>query len=309
MIDFSVVIPSYKTSFDVMEQTIESVLSQQCPPKEIIVIDDNGNDLYSEENQKLQKKYGDKLKVFFNDKNSGANFSRNRGVDLSSSAYIAFLDSDDTWSEDYLKNVAEIIQKQDAKFVTTNYQVVHEDGVLPPEFNDKFFVSGDISKKELYQDLVGPTSTVVIAKDVIQEAGLFDVALPARQDYDMWLRVTKIVPVFYNYKSGVKVFRVGRTSISSSYKRNVQGTQMVLDKILKTQGLNEIEKKHIRASHLKHMALACILCNAYKESRCYAKKSLKNKFDKKLFLWYVLSFCPPLFTFMRLARRKILYKK
>lgn len=304
----SVVIPTYKTSYEVLSRTISSCLAQTYPPFEIIIVDDNGDNEYRENALKISSEYRTNVSVLFNEKNRGANYSRNRGVLSARGDFIAFLDSDDVWIPNYLQIVSNIIEDNNSKFITSNYQIVHNDGTLPPEFNDKKFVSGDFSKKELYQDFIGPTSTVVIAKETIIKAGLFDEKLPARQDYDMWIRVSKLVPVFYNYTPSVKVYRVGNDSISSSYKRNVEGTKLVLHKILSTENLTNDEKKEISASHYKHMALACILCNAYKESRIYAKKSLKLVFDKRIFIWYLLSFFPFLFNFLRKVRKHFLYK-
>ncbi len=307
--NISIVIPSYKTPYEIICRTIKSCLAQSYQPFEIIVIDDNGCNEFSEISKKIASEYTEKINVLLNDENRGANFSRNRGVNAAKGEYIAFLDSDDEWSNDYLEKVVNIIDREKAVFVTSNYQVVHKDGVLPPEFDKEMFKSGDISKKELYQDVVGPTSTVVIAKDLIIKAGLFDESLPARQDYDMWLRVTKLAPIHYNYDPCVKVFRVGADSISSSYKRNVEGTKMVLEKILSDKNLKNTEKRDISAAHYKHMALACILCNAYRESRVYAKKSLKMGFDKVLLVWLLLSYCPYLFSKLRFLRKKALYRK
>ena len=305
----SIVIPSYKTSYKIICRTIKSCLAQSYQPFEIIVVDDNGGNEFSEISKKIASEYTEKVNVLLNDKNRGANFSRNRGVNAAKGEYIAFLDSDDEWSNDYLEKVANIIECQKAVFVTTNYQIVHKDGVLPPEFDKEKFIPGNISKNELYQDLVGPTSTVVIAKDLIIKAGLFDESLPARQDYDMWLRVTKLAPIHYNYDPCVKVFRVGADSISSSYKRNVEGTKMVLKKILSDKNLTDVEQNDISAAHYKHMALACILCNAYKESQVYIKQSLNARFNKVLFGWLLLSYFPKTFTFISYIRKKILYKK
>lgn len=305
----SIVIPSYKTPYKIICRTIKSCLAQSYQPFEIIVVDDNGGNEFSEISKKIASEYTEKVNVLLNDENRGANFSRNRGVNAAKGEYIAFLDSDDEWSNDYLEKVVNIIECQKAVFITTNYQIVHKDGVLPPEFDKEKFIPGDISKNELYQDLVGPTSTVVIAKDLIIKAGLFDESLPARQDYDMWLRVTKLAPIHYNYDPCVKVFRVGADSVSASYKRNVEGTKMVLEKILSDKNLTNTEKKDISAAHYKHMALACILCNAYKESRIYAKKSLKINFDIVLLIWFFLSYCPFLFSNLRSMRKKALYRK
>lgn len=307
-VTFSVVVPTYRTSYDSLSKAIESVLSQTYSASEIILVDDNNDDDYRRASRKAEEVYKNKLKVLYNDKNSGANYSRNRGVDVAIGEFIAFLDSDDEWSKAYLSIVSEIIDEKKAQFITSNYQVVHREGVLPPEFDEKKFVSGDISKKELYQDLIGPTSTVVVSKKLIVAAGLFDVELPARQDYDMWLRIVKLAPVFYNYTPCVKVFRIGNNSISSSYKRNVEGTKIVLNKILTSNKLSDLEKKMVSAAHYKHMALSCILCDAYEESRKYARQSLKCHFTKDVFVWFLLSFCPKLFSALRNFRKKILYK-
>lgn len=309
MVDYSVIIPSYRADFETLERTVQSVLSQKYSAKEIIIIDDNGGGIFSSFIQKIEKKYADSVKVIYNEENKGANFSRNRGVCSASSTYIAFLDSDDVWNEYYLFEVAKLIEEKNAEFITTNYQVVHADGILPPEYNCKKFKSGNISKKELYGDLIGPTSTVVIKKDLILEAGLFDECLPARQDYDMWLRVTKIADIVYNYNANVKIFRCGKESISSSYLRNVKGTQIVLQKILQNRELSELEKKNIKAAHFKYMSLSCILCDAYAEGRKYGCESLKNKFDKELAIWCLLCCTPFLFSWMRKLRRFFLYQK
>ena len=145
MISYSVVVPSYKTSYEVMLETINSVLNQDYPIHEIIVVDDNGGDEYSCNNQKLQNLFGEKIVVLFNETNKGANYSRNRGVKHASGDFIAFLDSDDSWSKNYLTLVTDLIETNNAKFITSNYQVVHEDGILPPEFTREVFVSGDIN--------------------------------------------------------------------------------------------------------------------------------------------------------------------
>ena len=308
-ISISIVIPTYKTSYEDLTRAIKTSLEQTYHPFEIILVDDNGAGEYQDISKKIALEYENYVNVFFNDENKGANYTRNRGVLAAKGEYIAFLDSDDEWSQNYLELAASIIEKENAKFITSNYQIVHKEGILPPEFKERCFVSGDISKKELYQDYIGPTSTVVIAKDTIVKAGLFDEKLPARQDYDMWIRVTKLVPVFYNYTPCVKVYRIGNDSISSSYKRNVEGTKLVLQKILSTENLTDNEKKEISASHYKHMALACILCNAYKESRGYAKKTLKLNFNKQVFSWLVLSYIPSLFSYLRNMRKYFLYRK
>lgn len=42
-------------------------------------------------------------------------------------------------------------------------------------------------------DYIGTTSQALIRKDALAKGGLFDINLPARQDYEMWLRISKTI--------------------------------------------------------------------------------------------------------------------
>lgn len=305
----TVIITTYKSTQNIIERSIKSVLNQSVSPFEIIVVDDNDNNEFRNTSLIIENKYKDRIIFLYNEENKGANYSRNRGILSSHGDYIAFLDADDEWDCEYIKTVTREISENNAYFITVNYQVVHKEGILPPEFSSHKNISGDISKIELYRDVVGPTSTVIVKRSLLIEAGLFDESLPARQDYDMWLRVCKNARLSYIYNPMVKVYRDGHDSISSSYIRNVDGTKKVLAKILTTNSLNEKEIKMIEASHLKHMSLACILCHAYKDSRIYARKSLVRNFDFTLASWYILSYFPKFFDFIRNYRRRMKYIK
>lgn len=309
-IKFSVIIPSYHSDKEVLVRTIKSILNQSYIPYEIILVDDNGPCSYQNITKEVQAIYTERLRVIYNRQNQGANYSRNIGIKEAYGDYIAFLDADDEWHQDYLKEAADIICEYNADFLTTNYSIIHQNGTLPPSFSaDSKPFHENIFKKEIYSDLVGPTSTVIVKRSVLIESGLFDEKLPARQDYDMWLRVCRHAELYFNKNSRVKVFRDGHASISSSYKRNIEGTKIVLSKIMMYNDISNNEKKMVEASQYKHMALACILCSAYKESRKYSLASLKLKLDKSLIGWYLLSFMPQLFTVLREIRKNILYKK
>lgn len=308
-VTFSVVIPSYRTSFEEIERALNSVIEQTIRPQEILIIDDNGDNEYRLCSQRVQEKFGTYVRVLYNEKNSGANYSRNKGIQEAKNDYIAFLDSDDIWCPTYIERCRFLIEQEGAMFITSSYYIVHKDGVLPWIFNEKTSPSGDISKRELYEDVVGPTSTVIVSKKILLTAGLFDQNMPARQDYDMWLRVSKLVALYYNYEPSVYVYRVGKDSISSSYERNMKGSMMVLEKILSDTNITTTEKQKITASHYRCMGVSCVVCNAYAPSRSYFKKSLQCKFDIRVLVYYILSLFPNIFSFIRKIRRKYLYVK
>src|SRR5574344_864029 len=87
----SVIIPAYNAS-STIDETIKSVLNQTITNIELIVIDDNSSDNTLE----VLKKYKN-IKVLKNKKRLGPALTRNRGIEISTGSFIAFIDADDIW--------------------------------------------------------------------------------------------------------------------------------------------------------------------------------------------------------------------
>jgi len=87
----SVIIPAYNREL-YLEEAIQSVLAQTCPPEEIIVVDDGSTDHTREK----VRSFGERICYLFQE-NRGASSARNAGVDRSRGRFLAFLDSDDVW--------------------------------------------------------------------------------------------------------------------------------------------------------------------------------------------------------------------
>ncbi|RXM42303.1 glycosyltransferase family 2 protein [Flavobacterium sp. YO12] len=95
-IKISVIIPVYNASL-FLERCLNSILEQTLSDIEVICIDDFSSDNSLE----ILKEYASKdtrLKYFKNEKNIGQGLTRNKGIDLASGKYIAFVDCDD-WIE------------------------------------------------------------------------------------------------------------------------------------------------------------------------------------------------------------------
>jgi hypothetical protein len=52
---------------------------------------------------------------------------------------------------------------------------------------------GDVIPEILARNVVGGTSCVVVERDAVERAGLFDESLPSFQDYDLWIRLARLV--------------------------------------------------------------------------------------------------------------------
>ena len=120
----SVIIPYYKKR-NFVKETILSVINQSYDDLEILIIydDTNLNDLeFIQEISKLDNR----IKIINNHKRLGAGISRNKGIEQSNGKYIAFLDADDTWVSDKLKDQISFMKKNAYQISHTSYFVIDE---------------------------------------------------------------------------------------------------------------------------------------------------------------------------------------
>jgi glycosyltransferase involved in cell wall biosynthesis len=87
----TVVTPCYNGS-PFLRETLESVLGQTYPVKEIIVIDDGSTD----DSAAIAESFGPPVRVI-RQENQGESVARNRGIEEAHGDWIAFLDADDLW--------------------------------------------------------------------------------------------------------------------------------------------------------------------------------------------------------------------
>tara|TARA_B100000686_G_C16493614_1_gene813395 strand:+ start:84 stop:905 length:822 start_codon:yes stop_codon:yes gene_type:complete len=190
MFNISVVIPTYnRKSF--LQNAIDSVLTQTYQNIELIIIDDGSSDKTIEY---LNKKYP-RIKIF-KQSNKGVSAARNKGIELSSNDWIAFLDSDDRWHPKKLeKQVKNLIEKPKFKICHTNEIWIRKGKKINQHKKHKKY-GGFIFDKCLNSCLISPSS-VIIHKNIFKEIGLFNEKLLVCEDYDLWLRITSKFPVLY----------------------------------------------------------------------------------------------------------------
>ncbi len=180
----SVVIPTYNRSL-LVQKAIKSVLSQTKPPYEIIVVDDGSRD----DTLSVLKNYPVKV---LHQENRGVSSARNLGIKKSTGDVIAFLDSDDEWKEDKLKNQL-TLHKEGYKFSHTEEIWIRGDKELKQKLHHKK-PEGECFYDNISFCKIAP-STVMIDKNLFEKVGYFDESLEVCEDFDMWLRVLKITPI------------------------------------------------------------------------------------------------------------------
>jgi len=107
-------------------KALDSVLSQTYPPHETIVVDDGSSD----DTEVIVRGYGRDVR-YIRQENSGPAMARNRGVELASGDWVAFLDADDWYYPDRLRLHAELIAARPGlDFLIGNFDYRDPDGRL-----------------------------------------------------------------------------------------------------------------------------------------------------------------------------------
>jgi glycosyltransferase involved in cell wall biosynthesis len=184
----SVIIPTYNRAEMVVE-AVESVLAQDMDGFELIVVDDGSTD----DTAARLAAFGSRLHYFRQD-HSGVSAARNRGLELSRSPTVAFLDSDDLWLPGKLGVQYGYMKAHPEVRICQTQEMWWRDGrrVNPKKIHEK--PSGDIFRRSLERCLVSPSAVMMNSK-LFERVGYFDEELPAAEDYDLWLRVAVDYPV------------------------------------------------------------------------------------------------------------------
>lgn len=193
----SVVIPLYNKASSI-EKTIKTILSQTFKGFEIIVVNDGSTDNSLEVVNSIKD---ERIKII-NKANGGVSSARNRGILEANADYIAFLDADDYWHSDYLREMFQLIQDfPEASLYGCAYDWVERgisksvDFHLPPSYRgivDNYF-------QKALEHLLYWTSAVIVKKESLLQIGSFDERISMGEDLDVWFRLNlKYKGAFYN---------------------------------------------------------------------------------------------------------------
>ena len=187
----SVIIPCFCCS-ETIEKTIESVLNQTLLPKEIIIINDGSRDA----GKTKEKLDAIKNNIYINfkkiilinidlKKNYGPSYARNKGWNLSTQNYIAFLDSDDLWDKNKIKLQYNWMENHKEVCFTGHKS---DYNLNFTKNNIRFFNFKNITINQLLFKNYFPTRTVMIKRKVNFR---FDENKRFGEDFDLWLRISE----------------------------------------------------------------------------------------------------------------------
>ncbi len=123
----SIIIPTYNRA-DFVVEAVRSALAQTYTHTQIVVVDDGSRD-------DTARRLGQIEGVEYHyQENRGQGAARNRGLGLARGEFVASLDSDDLWDEDFLARGVEALEAFGLEFCFANWEKVRGDETFPSEW-------------------------------------------------------------------------------------------------------------------------------------------------------------------------------
>jgi glycosyltransferase involved in cell wall biosynthesis len=201
----TVVIPVYNGE-NFLRETLESVLAQSYPAVEVIVVNDGSTD----QTLSVANEFGNRIRVLDRE-NAGVSASRNAGISIASTDWVALMDHDDLWEREHLANLACAIARNPEADVC--YSGGRE---LIPDPVSGEFRPGDLipfpTKEELPRMLMErcafiPSATA-LRRSAVLAAGGFDSRYVNLQDWELWLRLFHRGAKFIHTQEPTLLYRI-----------------------------------------------------------------------------------------------------
>lgn len=168
-----------------IETAIRSVIDQTYGNWKLIVVNDGSTDSTCSIVERLSSE-DSRIILVHNGGDKGAAGSRNYGLDMCSSEYVAFLDSDDVWEPSKLKTQLDQMKQKGADMSYTSYAIVDENGVRK---KSNYIVPETTTFEQMLKENVVGCSTVILSGDIVQKYRFTTDFY--HEDYCMWLDILR----------------------------------------------------------------------------------------------------------------------
>ena len=209
----SIVIPYYKKKINI-DQTINSIIKQSYKNFELILIYDDPDKSDLKYVKKTLKKIKRK-KIIINNVNIGAGLSRNLGILKAKGKYISFIDSDDIWKKDKLKNQLLFMLDNNIEFCFTSYSIINKKNTIIKFIKAK----KNIEYKDLIKSCDIGLSTVMLKKKLLKDTKF--PKIKTKEDYVLWLKLSKKNIKMMGFDQKLVLWRKLDNSLSSSVFQRV----------------------------------------------------------------------------------------
>ena len=303
----SVIIPVFNRE-ELIPRAIESIVRQDHPEKEVIVVDDGSSDHSAEAAERALASSGLPHQVIRLSRNGGVSRARNHGIKRALGQYISFLDSDDFCESTMLSSLFSRAGQNDRiDMVFCGYQKLFaESGELRAYPLDRRPIEGKTADEIAIARLFNrfePALSSLIRRDLLLQNGLFfNESCYAGEDGEFFLkaivRSRKIASISSNpyiYVQHKNTDRAERDPQKAAhrYHNNTLALARTLRDLIKTA--NSPRLRSAAEFYLHPMILQRCLAYAAmrKDRRAFDKMLKNNRCVKKMLSSYREIFAKP----------------
>ena len=185
----SIITPSFNQA-PFLEATIRSVLEQDHPYLEYIIVDGGSTDGSLE----IIQKYSNQLSWWVSEKDMGQTDAINKGFSHAHGELLAWLNSDDTYNPGAVSAAVKVLENNP----TTG--LVYGEANFIDENGDTFgaFPAAQTDLQRLRRGYVHiPQQAAFFRADIWKRVGPLDPSFYFAMDYDLWVRIATIAPILY----------------------------------------------------------------------------------------------------------------
>lgn len=279
----SVIVTTYNRK-ELLSKTLKAILDQTYKDFELIVVDN-----YSDYDfEKLIQQFNDKrIRAYRNQNNGIIATNRNYAIRKAKGEFLAFCDDDDIWYPNKLERCIEEIKSNDLIY----HKLITNTGVI--------FESVNLYGKALQYLSTGnyiAYSSVFMRKEIAFKAGLLDEdpLLVAVEDYDFWLRISKITNKFMLIDEILGQYYIGNNNTSSNFKQ----VERLFNLYNKRKSMLPIKYRVQMNSYISFMAARkCHKKGQFYNAIKYYKNSIVNIYSMKTIIKSLCGFFLSLIRF------------
>ena len=196
MESITVVMPAYREKKEQICQAIDSILNQTYKDFQYIIILDDPENMELKELLEEYEQKDARISLYVNEKNGGCPFSKDRGIRLADSEYVAIMDSDDISKPYRLEKQLKKIEDEKLDLVAGYVRVMDDNGT--PLYNmDNLPLTHDKIAKKMRVNNCVPHPTWFFRREMYLALGGYT-DMQGCEDYDFLLRAINA-----GYKLGI----------------------------------------------------------------------------------------------------------
>lgn len=216
----SVVISTFRRPH-FLNQALDSVYAQTFTDFEVIVADDGSG----EEHTSQYNLRSDTKLVCHTEAGRGSACTRNTGTRVARGRYVAYLDDDDIWLPEKLERQVRTLEDDpDTGLTYCHYTLVDPELKRLDDQPELKIIAGKCTERLVRANIIKSPSCVLVRRDVLEKAGLFDERLRRSEDWAAWARVSHFCSFHFD-ETPLVLYRVHpsqKTASSATERRRGQ---------------------------------------------------------------------------------------